>query len=250
MNSNTSYGFVKCDILPHSGDLTLLVALQARYLWCILFFCSVERTHQWITTVIIITNTLLRRWPLAGWWPLMRVWSEPVYLGPQQHTSPASHYVVAKQQNSVAAFELTARILMSVHGVLAKPQQPTAMLQASRLEILKKKKKKRKKCPTQSLEASRIREALEKYVSQSREVGGEWRMSIKYLVIYKFLFVWEAKLLLPGSFSLNSLLCLSCTDAAEQPLLLISLWCSPQALSLHRLFGSPVMSLWSSVFLK
>lgn len=36
-----------------------------------------------------------------------------------------------------------------------------------------KKKKRRKKCPTQSLEASRIREALEKYVSQSREVGGE-----------------------------------------------------------------------------
>lgn len=48
-------------------------------------------------------------------------------------------------------------------------------------------------------------------------------MSIKDLVIYKCLFVWEAKLLLPGSFSLNALLCLSCTDAAEQPLLLISL---------------------------
>lgn len=63
---------------------------------------------------------------------------------------------------------------MSVHSVLAK--QPSAMLQASRLEILKKNKKNERNVivlsPIQSLEVSRIREALENMCRKAGRLEG------------------------------------------------------------------------------
>lgn len=86
----------KCDILPHTVEITLSEALCLS-VCCILFLSHYNESPRSLLPHTH-THTLLRIWPLAGWWLLMRVWSGLSTLAPS-----ASHYVVARQQHSVAA---------------------------------------------------------------------------------------------------------------------------------------------------
>lgn len=134
-----------------------------------------ESTHQWITTVVII-HTLLRRWPLAGWWLLMRIWSEPSTLA--LSSTPPSTALCGCQATAlwggkglVEAFELMVRMPQSVHSVLAK-LQPTTTVEPRRGKILKNDRNTNILSPRQLLAASRITEALDKCVSNRSGWGG------------------------------------------------------------------------------
>lgn len=97
------------------------------------------------------------------------------------------------------AFELMVRILLSVHSVLAK-LQPTATVLYQEGEDSQNERNINILDPTQLLKASRISEALEKYMSQSGKVGGrneyERRGGLQVCVC-----VGGVDLLPPGSFS-------------------------------------------------
>lgn len=160
-----------------------------------------ESTHQWITTVVII-HTLLRRWPLAGWWLLMRIWSEPSTLA--LSSTPPSTALCGCQATAlwggkglVEAFELMVRMPQSVHSVLAK-LQPTTTVEPRRGKILKNDRNTNILSPRQLLAASRITEALDKCVSNRSGWGGG--LEYERCDLQEFVCVGGAALLPRGSF--------------------------------------------------